>query len=103
MQAIEDVGGTFQTAEAPRGKTRLWGADFQNITAVHVADVDGSKVLFDHITTLPEIRTLAVGGLNFTDDHLRRLRGHSHLSQLLLDSTSVTEEGLAALAAASPR
>src|SRR5262245_11768449 len=103
MQAIKELGGTFQTAEAPKWMTRLWGADFQNVTAVNIADFDAPEALLRQIASLPELRTLAVGGLNFTDDHLRRLQRLSYLSGLVLDSTGVSAEGLTALPTAMPK
>src|SRR5262245_5692528 len=40
MQLIQDLGGTYETTQASKWLRRLYGEDFQNITAVNLADCD---------------------------------------------------------------
>src|SRR5262245_55767647 len=98
LQLIEQLGGTYQTAEAPRWLRRLNGEDFQNITVVNLADCDRPDDYIDAVAALPALETLVVGGLAFTDDHLRRLGRSATLRNLVLDSTGVSDEAIAKLA-----
>jgi hypothetical protein len=95
MILIERLGGTYQTAEAPKWLRRLYGDDFQNVTVVSLTDCDHPDQYIEAISALPAVETLAVGGLEFTDAHLERLAGLSALRGLLLDSTSVSDEAIA--------
>jgi hypothetical protein len=103
IKVIENLGGTYETAEAEPWLRRLWGDDYRNVTLVNLADCPDPDRYFEPIAALPALETLAVGGLRFDDQHLRRLRAIPSLRELLLDSTSVTAEELAALQRANPR
>ncbi len=99
MAAIEKAGGTYQASPAgPAWLRRLFGEDsFRNVTLVNVADCDDPAAYIEHVAALPALETLAVGGLAFTDDHLKRLHGLTTLSGLVLDCTEVTDDAIAAL------
>ena len=51
----------------------------------------------DQVAALPKLETLVVGGLTFTDEDLDRLKEVDTLRGLVLDSTSVTDDGIGAL------
>ncbi len=104
MAAIENAGGTCQTAAAgPAWLRGLFGEEsFQNITLVNVADGDDPAAYVDHVAALPALEMLIVGGLTFTDEHLGRFHRLTSLRGLVLDSTGVSDSGLAALREALP-
>jgi hypothetical protein len=93
MRLIERLGGTYETVEAPKW-LRLYGDDFQNISLVNLADCDQPDEYVGPIAALPALETLVVGGLQFSDDHLRQLEGLATLDDLVLDSTSVASNSL---------
>jgi hypothetical protein len=97
MKLVQDLGGEFQTAEAAVWQRAIFGADFQNVTAVSLPDCDEPDQYLARVAALPRLEALAVGGLNFTDEHLRRLRDCKALQVLVLDSTSVTADEIAGL------
>lgn len=92
---IEQLGGSCQTAEASPW-LRLLGS-MQNITRVKLADCNDPDAYLAQIAELPAIELLIVGGLAFTDEHATRLHRMRSLRGLILDSTSVSDEGMAAL------
>jgi hypothetical protein len=47
------------------------------------------------VAALTDLETLVVGGPQFGDEELRRLHGLRSLRGLVLDSTEVTDAGLA--------
>ncbi len=102
MELIQELGGTFQTTPADRWVRWLHGGDYQHLKFVNLADGDDPSAYIDRVAALPAIQTLVVGGPAFADDHLRRLHGLTTLKGLVLDSTSVTDDGLAALRNALP-
>ena len=93
---VEKLGGTCQTTEDNRWWLRLAGST-QNITQVKIADCDDPEAYVAEIAALPAIELLAVGGAAFTDEHAQRLHRLRTLRGLILDCTSVSAEGLAAL------
>jgi internalin A len=103
MTLVEKLGGSYKTAQAGPWLRRLYGQDFQNVTLVNLADCDDPAAYLDQVTALPALETLVVGGPAFTDDHLRRLHKLTTLSGLILDSTNVTDSGLAAMREALPQ
>ncbi len=96
MKLVQDLGGEFQTAEAAAWQRALFGDDAQDITFVNLADSDEVDRYLRPIAELPRLRALAVGGLAFTAAHLRELRRCRSLEVLMLDSTSVRADDLAA-------
>jgi hypothetical protein len=95
LEVIKELGGRVVTAEAAPWQRRLLGADLQNITLIDVADCHEVDKYLPHVASLPCLKTLVVGGEEFTDGHLRRLR-LPKLTGLVLDSTAVTDATLAA-------
>jgi hypothetical protein len=95
LEVVQKLGGRAVTAEAGPWQRRLLGADLQNITLIDLADCHQVDEYLPHVATLPCLQTLVLGGEEFTDDHLRRLR-LPRLTGLVLDSTSVSDEALAA-------
>ncbi len=102
MKLIETLGGAYETAEAGKWLRRIYGNDLQNVTLVDLTDCRDPEKYLSDVTALPALETLAVGGARFDDQCLRRLRSLTRLRGLLLDSTSVTAQELAALRAAKP-
>ncbi len=96
MEVIEKLGGAYQSSGPTAWQRRLFGADHQNLQLVNLADCDDPNRYLSYIAPLPAIQTLVVGGEAFTDAHLRRLSGLGTLRTLILDSTAVSEETLAA-------
>jgi hypothetical protein len=94
LEAIKALGGKFETSEAPGWQRRLFGADFQDVTALNLADCDKVDEYLPHVARLPGLQTLVVGGANFGDDHLGALRLPA-LRTLVLDSTSESPQALA--------
>src|SRR5438094_941353 len=84
IKLIEKLQGTYQTTEAPVWLRRL-GGDFQNVTQANLADCDDPAAYLDHVSQLPAVELLIVGGLAFNDDHARRLHGLRTLVGLILD------------------
>src|SRR5438132_8923321 len=74
MELVQRLGGSFHTAEAESWQRRLFGADFQNLTLVNLADSDEVDRYLPYVAHLPRLETLVVGGDAFTDEHLGRLR-----------------------------
>lgn len=102
MERIEELGGAYQTTAADRWVQWLHGADYQHLKLVNLADCDDPDAFIDDVAALPAIETLLVGGPAFQDSHLRRLHDLSTLTGLVLDSTSVTDDALAAVRQARP-
>jgi Leucine-rich repeat (LRR) protein len=103
MALIEKLGRRYQTAEASVWLRRILGGDLRNIVLADLADCDDPAQYLQQISSLPAIETLAVGGPAFGDEHLRRLHGLKTLRGLVLDTTSVTDAGLASLRSALPQ
>ncbi len=102
MALIEKLHGSYKTTAADPWLRWLYGDNFQNITVVDVADCDEPAAYLDQVASLPALHTLMVGGLEFTDAHLRRLQQIPTLQNLVIDSTSVGDEALAALEESLP-
>ncbi len=96
MEVIRELGGAYRTSGPTLWQRQLFGADHQNLQSVSLADCDDPDRYVSYIARLPAIQTLVVGGEQFTDAHLRRLSRLSTLRTLILDSTEVSEAGLAA-------
>jgi len=96
MNLIQELGGNYQATAAETWQRWLFGDDCQNVTVVNLADCDKVDEYLPHIQRLPRLETLAVGGDAFTKDHLERLGPMTSLRGLVLDSTAVTEDALAA-------
>jgi internalin A len=100
---IEQLGGSYQTAQASSWHRRLFGSDLQNLVLVNLADCDVPDRYIDAVADLPQLETLAVGGEAFTDRHLSRLRGNASLRYLVLDGAGVSDEAVAALRTEHPQ
>jgi hypothetical protein len=96
MEVIAELHGTYQSSGPTAWQRRLFGEDHQNLVLVNLANSDDPDRYVPYIARLPAIEALVVGGEEFGDSHLRRLSGLSTLGALVLDSTSVTDEALAA-------
>jgi internalin A len=117
MALVARLGGTYQTAEASNWhkiavetcdfiagtRRRLFGSDLQNLVLVNLMDCDAADDYIGAVAGSPKLETLVVGGEAFGDEHLRQLQGATLLRHLVLDSTSVTDEAIAALRAAQPK
>jgi hypothetical protein len=99
---VEQLGGSYQTAEASKWHRRLFGDDLQNLVLVNLADCDVPDRYIEAIADLPQLETLAVGCETFTDQHLGQLHRTASLRYLVLDSTSVSDEAVTALRTAQP-
>ena len=77
-------------------------ADVARIETITALDLGGSKALTDegvrHLSRLPRLKHLDLGGTAITDRGLQALRGLSALETLSLAGTHITDEGLAHLA-----
>jgi hypothetical protein len=96
MEVIAELNGTYQSSGPTAWQRRLFGEDHQNLIVVDLRDSGDPDRYVPYLARLPAIETLVVGGDEFGDGHLRRLSGLSTLKALMLDSTSVTDEALAA-------
>jgi Leucine-rich repeat (LRR) protein len=97
MAMIEQLNGTYQTADAPTWLRFVFGSDFQVVTVVNLADCDEPDEYLDAVASLPALKTLAVGGRSFADEQLARLGSIKTLTGLVLDTASVTDDGIAAV------
>lgn len=79
-----------------------FGKDLQNLVLIDVANRDDPAEYLDAVAALPALETLVVGGPKFGDKQLRRLHRLHSLRGLVLDSTEVTDAGLAELQQALP-
>jgi hypothetical protein len=102
MALVKQLGGTYETAEADKWRRLILGGDLQNLTLVDLSSCREPQEYLAEIAALPALETLGVGSVWFDDACLARLRSLDTLRELLLDSTSVTEEALADLKAARP-
>ncbi len=102
MALIEKLGGRYETTEATGWLRRLFAGHSQDVILADLADCNDPSAYLDQIAALPALETLVVGGRSFSDEDLSPLRGVKSLQGLVLDSTSVTEEGLATFSAALP-
>jgi hypothetical protein len=100
---IAELGGTYQTAAASAWHRQLFGSDLQNLVLVNLADSNAPELYIKALAGLPALETLVVGGEAFHDEHLSRLRATASLRYLVLDSTGVSDEAVAALRAAHPK
>jgi internalin A len=98
MALIAKLGGSFETTEVNDRWLRLVGST-HNVSQVDLADCDDPDAYIAEIADLPAIELLAVGGPAFTDKHARQLHRLHSLRELILDSTSVSDEALADLRA----
>jgi internalin A len=102
MKLVERLGGSYKSVAAERWLRRVYGQDFQHVTLVDLADCDKPGEYMDRVVRLPRLETLLVGGPEFTDEQLVRLRWMKSLRALVLDSTAVSDEAVAALKEALP-
>jgi hypothetical protein len=80
---------------APAWLRRIGGDELLgNVTCVIITE-DKS---IDHLTALPRLQCLLLGGPNITDAALKHLNDLSDLQLVGVNSTSVTDDGLACLA-----
>lgn len=70
MALIEELAGTYGTVECPKWLSWVHGQEAQNLDLVNLADCDDPTAYLDAVAALPALRTLAVGGPRFTDEHL---------------------------------
>jgi hypothetical protein len=98
MHRIEALGGRYTTETGgPAWLRKLLGdGHFQEITLADVANANPADYL-EAIIHLPRLETLVVGGEEFTDAELARLARLKSLRAVVLDSTDVTDEAIAAL------
>jgi hypothetical protein len=101
VDLVKRLGGTCQTVESAASWRRMAGAT-PDITQVNLADCGDPAKYIAAIADLPALELLIVGGAAFDDEHAARLHRLHTLKGLILDSTSVTEDGLMALRAALP-
>jgi Leucine-rich repeat (LRR) protein len=101
MALIAKLGGTYKATDAS-GWIRWLDKHAQDITFVDLADCDVPDTYLPHLVRLPQIKTLVVGGHAVADDHARALRSCTSLRAVVLDSTGVSEEGVACLKEALP-
>jgi Leucine-rich repeat (LRR) protein len=99
IAVVEELGGTYQTIEVTDWWLSRLGST-HNVTRIDLPDCDDPDAYLAKVADLPAIEILVVGGLAFTDEHAQRLHATRSLRGLVLDSTSVSEEGLVALRAA---
>jgi len=108
ISVIKDLGGTFKTEASDVwlrrwfGAERIFGYELQDLVVVDLADCEEPHAYLNHIRRLPALRTLVVGRDSFTDEHLDSLRELISLKWLVLDYTSVTNDGIAELMQALP-
>jgi hypothetical protein len=95
MKLVRNLGGKFQTVEAAPWQRAILGDHLQDVTLVDLADCDEPDQYISQIAELPRLEALAIGGPNFTDEHLRKLRACKTLRVLVLDSTAVSANALA--------
>jgi hypothetical protein len=79
-----------------------FGKDLRKLVLVDLADRDDPAEYLDAVAALPALETLVVGGPKFGDEQLRRLHRLHTLRGLVLDSTEVTDAGLAEIQQALP-
>src|SRR5205823_1044613 len=102
MLLIEKLGGSYEAEAVDSWLGRFFPGGFKNVTLVDVTRCDDPASYLDAVVRLPQLRTLAVGGEGFADAEVQRLKSVSSLEGLLLDSTSVTDAGVADLQQAMP-
>lgn len=105
MEFIEELGGTY--AAQPGGAAWLRDAlgedQFQEVVAADVSGAPCGETCLRHLLALPRLQKLAVGGPEVDDRALQRLRTLTELRLLLLDSSSVSEDGIRRFRAARPQ
>jgi len=99
MNKFSRIGATCQTRAGGNPLLRIVMGDelFQDIIQLDVSDCDDPNLYLAQVERLPHLSTLTVGGSEFTDNHLQRLRELDSLRVLALDSTSVSDEAIALL------
>jgi hypothetical protein len=104
MALIERLGGNYQTTQAPSWLSHVLRYNVKNVVCVDLTAIapPPAEYLAD-VSRLPQLEELSVAGLAFGDDELRRLHRVKSLRGLVLNSTSVTDEGVAALAESLPQ
>lgn len=102
MALIENLGGSYKTSFADTWVNRWFDLGYQDITEARLNDCDDPDAYLRDVLALPRLHALAVGGSRFEDECLLRLRDRPTLRTLVLDTTSVTEEGVASLAGSLP-
>ena len=100
-QLIKKLGGRIESVPPPRWLPQF-GHNLEKIVLIDVADRDDPAEYLEAVAVLPALETLVVGGPQFGDQQLRRLHGLETLRGLVLDSTEVTDAGLAEIQAALP-
>jgi len=63
---------------------------------VDLADCDRPEEYLPHLARLPKLRTLVVGGHSVGDDEVRAIKSFPSLKGLVLDSTFVSDNEVAA-------
>ncbi len=95
-EAIAGLGGSCGTVEGDPWQLWLLGGDSVNVASINVAEVDDPAAYLPSVLQLPRLETLTVGGELFGDKHLARLAESRRLRTVVLDSTNVSAEALAA-------
>ncbi len=102
MALVERLGGSYQSQPASKWMSRLAGQGLGDLTLVNLADCDQPDEYVAAVARLPRLEILVVGGQAFGDEQIAQLSGTKSLRWLILDSTSVSAEALAAVQDANP-
>src|SRR5438552_3520089 len=102
IERIQRFGGTYQADGAAAWMNRLAGFELRNVKLMNLADCDRPDEYLDDIRRLPHLECLIVGGAAFSDDRLGQLEPLTSLRVLVLDSTTVSEDAIAAIREALP-
>jgi hypothetical protein len=103
MALIERLGGSYETTQAPAWLSRVLGYNVNNVVRVDLTEVKAPPAEYlEHVSRLPHLEKLSVADLPFGDDALRRLHQLKTLRELILSSTSVTDEAVERLQQALP-
>jgi hypothetical protein len=96
---VQQNGGIVATQAGGPKWLHLGGSSerFQDVVHVDLADAECSQECVDHILRLPRLKSLILGGESFRDEHLLQLQSLRALDYVILDTTSVTDRGIADL------
>ena len=96
IAVITKLGGTYKTEDAT-GWVRYLDWNAQDVVVVDLADCDAPSEYLPLLARLPRLKALVIGGHSVRDRPLMALERMKSLRGLVLDSTKVSDEGVAEL------
>ena len=98
IAVLNDAGATVETKQGgPPWVALLFTGQINDVVRVDLGSLEPSDTLLDQIVGLPRLEVLIIGGREFNNRKLRRLKSLTSLKVLVLDSANISERAVAAM------